>query len=110
MWGLAAARPVAEQLAGLWWTWHAAPSSCQERLIDVAAFCLGSVSRDRQLVVYLELGVLCLLIAGAFAVGRFTADRPWPCDRPDQRRVVRIRRPRVSRFNGDGASGSSVTS
>ena len=110
MWGLAAARPFAEHLAGLWWTWHAAPSSFRDRVVDVAAYCLGAGINDRQFVLYLELGVLGLLIVGAFAVGRLTADRPWPCDRSAQRRVVRVRRPRISRFNGDGASSSSIAS
>ena len=109
MWGLAAARPVADHLAGLWWAWHSAPSSCQARLVDVAAFCLGTGVRDRQLVVYLEVGLLCLLIVGAFALGRYAADRPLPCERPDRRREVRVRRPHLSRFH-DGGSSTSVTS
>ncbi len=107
MWSISSVRSVAEEVLGLWWSCHSAPSNCHDRVVEAIAFCLGSSSQDRTFVLYFGAGLAALLLVVAFAAGRLTADRALPWRRHRSQRIVRVRRPPLSRFGSDASSASS---
>ncbi len=95
-----------KRVSHLWWTFHAAPPKCRDKVLAAASFCFGT-SQDGELILYLEVALVVVIVVGAFFAGRLTADRPL-CAVRDRRRDVRIQQPKLSGFSEDGDSTGTV--
>ena len=100
-----------QSVSDLYWTWHSAPQTCRDRLLQGFSFCLGS-SQQSAWVAAVELGFLILALTLAFVLGRTTAHIPLEWGYQIRRRVVYSHRGRPSRFSRNGGSiqgGSDIS-